>query len=57
MAQIALLSHISMLKYEQDKAQTQRERNEMERHGGRKKRFLNTTNEQAAALLMQGMAS
>lgn len=52
MPQIALISHVSMLKFEQDEARRKSE----EKSGGRKKHFLNTTNAEAAVLLMQGLA-
>lgn len=53
MAQIALISHISFLRYEDDEARRKSE----ERSGGRKKHFLNTNNAEAAALIMSGMCS
>jgi len=51
MAQIALISHVSVLRYEDDEARSKREQKQGKKH------FLNTTNEQAAALIMAGMAS
>jgi len=51
MPQIALISHVSMLKFEQDEARRKSEEKSGKRH------FINTTNEQAAAMIMTGMCS
>jgi hypothetical protein len=51
MAQIALISHVSVLRYEDDEARSKREQKQGKRH------FLNTNNAEAAALIMSGMAS
>ncbi len=50
MPQIALISHVSFLKFEEEEARSKREQKQGKRH------FINTTNEQAAMLIMQGLA-
>ena len=52
MPQIALISHVSFLKFKDEEARSKHD----EQTGGRKKHFINTNNAQAAAMIMAGMA-
>jgi hypothetical protein len=55
MALISLISHVSVLKGEDENDRMDRDRKDRERHGGKPKRVLNSNNEQAAAMILAGI--
>jgi len=58
MAQIALISHVSFLKFKDDEKEREKSNREITARGGSgRKHALNKNNAEAAALIMQGLAS